>query len=918
MKIMHNEKEKETQQKVEQKNRDKQNDRAVAVPDSGRTSNETLQADDAKAGKTGDLSSNKATHGSQSAYAEGSERMYQQFQESFGQTGDLNHPETQKKEQDYKGTLGISGLREYYDMKSEKESSGQAVAVPAANTQSQDPPVSRLITVRKGQRFNNKIIANQDDLNRFAESEMGITRQLNWNKVLSDAEVQAMVANGGTVWYTINVKSNDIQEEAKSLSEDRKGFIKDAGNSADYIQNLRILDLLKQLSDEEIADYKSKVYTETNDPAAIEASLKAYIESVKQRRKEQDEHESVKTKLYGLEALYEQYIRFSKTSASTTYTATGGIPVTVVNTEYESDKQKLTNDLIANGFKGGIAEFKKFIESYENGFESKTAQIGIDYLQQYKHFLFEEQKKLSNEAYLEKLLSQLKATGAKQKFDAADRAKSSASVLHYADKPSAQERSFQMEMKAEADQKQAEAENNIADFTNLTPLVIDEGFDSEGFANCSSTAEIKSFLQSYILEKNEKANDAIDKIRNNPEHVYELDKLFETARQQEHIEDGSIYDRILKAKYEEIHKYDVLKAVGLGILALAIIVVTWGAATPVVVAGGIISTGISIGLAYEAIDEYKTKKGFHDVGLLSEDPSVAWVVIAIAGAALDAGALAAVLRSAKPITLAAKAFNDAEDAASALKKLGDDLAKIEGLHKKVQENILKQARIKAQEQKIMASFAQTRGMALSSLPLLVQTGELLARAVFAIRKGIVTFDSFIAELRLAKVISDASLSPEDLVSIKEAFGKAKAFGNNEVLAADLGKILEEGNSAKLKEFLDFSDEFFRINWDHKSDKTFGHAFLRHGKKRFTNLIDRANTLKIPQGVWMDDAKAAELIKQNWRNFVVGENIIDIPPGLGKVILPDGRVIENVIKAVVVKNPKGATNLINTAYPKIIE
>jgi len=57
---------------------------------------------------------------------------------------------------------------------------------------------------------------------------------------------------------------------------------------------------------------------------------------------------------------------------------------------------------------------------------------------------------------------------------------------------------------------------------------------------------------------------------------------------------------------------------------------------------------------------------------------------------------------------------------------------------------------------------------------------------------------------------------------------------------------------------------------------------------------------------------------NWINLKEGENIIDIPQGLGKVIMPDDTIIENVTKALVIKNEQGATNLLNTAYPKIIE
>ncbi|RTZ46159.1 hypothetical protein EJ377_17115 [Chryseobacterium arthrosphaerae] len=110
-----------------------------------------------------------------------------------------------------------------------------------------------------------------------------------------------------------------------------------------------------------------------------------------------------------------------------------------------------------------------------------------------------------------------------------------------------------------------------------------------------------------------------------------------------------------------------------------------------VIAGGALSLAMSIDVAYQTINEYKNNKEFHDLGLLSDDPSLFWVVIAIAGVALDAAALSTVLKSAKPIAKAATDFNDTENTAKALFKLENDLAKIKDLNDKVQKNIVKQA-----------------------------------------------------------------------------------------------------------------------------------------------------------------------------------------------------------------------------------
>jgi hypothetical protein len=90
--------------------------------------------------------------------------------------------------------------------------------------------------------------------------------------------------------------------------------------------------------------------------------------------------------------------------------------------------------------------------------------------------------------------------------------------------------------------------------------------------------------------------------------------------------------------------------------------------------------------------------------------------------------------------------------------LEQKLAKIAALDARIQQNIVKQARIQAQQQKLLSSMVAARGLLTVTIPGLAQTGELVARAVFAIRKGAVSLDTFIAELKAAKLIADTGLS----------------------------------------------------------------------------------------------------------------------------------------------------------------
>lgn len=604
-------------------------------------------------------------------------------------------------------------------------------------------------------------------------------------------------------------KVKDRIKEMQTLSSAKRQFIKDPTSSIDYIQNTRILDLLEQLSEQEIADYNSKVSQETTDLAIIEASLKAYIAMREKNRKNQEELETVKTKLYGLEELYKEYkeykslLSYNKPVYSGQRFSSRKIEderIARINARNDAAEYKLIESLSKNGFKS-ISEFENLIKRYETSFETETVRIGVEMLQYYKHTLYKEEKKLNDDAFLTNLLEKIKTSEAKESYkEAADSTPS-----FYDNKLSAAEREFKTKMEERADSKKTEGNNAIGNLSSITPLVNDPSFDKEEFAEITNKKDLKSFLQNYIISQTQNVDSVINNIQENPEHIYELDKLFQTSYAKQGIKKETIYDSIITAKHEKLSSLKILLGICTAIFALALIVVTWGAATPVVIAGGALSLAVSIDVAYETINEYKDNKEFHDVGLLSDDPSLVWVVLAIAGVALDAGALAAVLKSTKPIALATKAFNEAEDASKALTKLKSDLAKIEGLEARVQQNIVRQAKMQAQQEKILDGFVKARQLTFVTIPGLLQSGELLARAVFAIRKGIVTFDRFIAELKLAKIISETALNPEELVAVKNAFEKARTLAKDDKLALELEKAIGDNDLAKVKSLLEETD-----------------------------------------------------------------------------------------------------------------
>ncbi|HEY0791533.1 MAG TPA: RHS repeat-associated core domain-containing protein [Chthoniobacterales bacterium] len=97
----------------------------------------------------------------------------------------------------------------------------------------------------------------------------------------------------------------------------------------------------------------------------------------------------------------------------------------------------------------------------------------------------------------------------------------------------------------------------------------------------------------------------------------------------------------------------------------------------------------------------------------------------------------------------------------------------------------------------------------------------------------------------------------------------------------------------------------------KSKPQFGHTFETHGEgsKTTANLQGRAAGTGDPQGQWLDNQQAADVLSQHYP--LSGPKQIDIPPGLGQVINPDGTTDPNVTRAQVVPKRDGT---IRSAFP----
>jgi RHS repeat-associated protein len=102
-----------------------------------------------------------------------------------------------------------------------------------------------------------------------------------------------------------------------------------------------------------------------------------------------------------------------------------------------------------------------------------------------------------------------------------------------------------------------------------------------------------------------------------------------------------------------------------------------------------------------------------------------------------------------------------------------------------------------------------------------------------------------------------------------------------------------------------------LNWSPKSVETFGHTFNQHGagSKNTRNLTGRAGGTGREQGQWTDNKGAADFLRLK-SDEVSGPASVQIPEGLGQVIMPDGTIVPAKWATIVPRSGGGYT----TAYP----
>jgi hypothetical protein len=584
------------------------------------------------------------------------------------------------------------------------------------------------------------------------------------------------------IWNSFKAQVLADKRKLDALPDAIKTMLGGAANITPdkYAVLARIADKLTPLSAAELEDYKSKTTGVTTDLSVLEKSIDRYLAEKAERERARETRENMVTKLFGGEDLYDAYkrigaefIRLNKLARDRQVQGDGAGANDLrakAQASYEKDISDF-NALAQTYDFADIHEFRKYLDDYEQAFLQESVAIALDVLQKYEHKLFEAEQQYTNDAAIDALLAQVQATGAPGLVAQA------ATKIEEAKKLSSEGR-FQTvqgnagkgnEQSNLAGQRMHEAQALTTQASNLVrnlpgqPLIQDDKFPRAALlGNDRGTA--KSAIFAYISERRSDIEQSRSNLKADPKVVYKLPRIMALSYEQQGVRQGTILDKLISDRRSQYQRDEAYFKVLLGVIGIALTVVTAGGGT-LAAAGALGAAGISGYHAIEEFKEYEKNSAFAGAGLLADDPSMAWVIVAVVGAFADMGAAVAAVRAVKTAGVVKRL-----EATSDIATFETELASIKELNAAARTNLRRAGLARLESRAWLREILiPTVAYGVPPVPLLREAGLLGVAAYYAIKRGVLTFAAWVDELRAAKVISDAKLAPAELKALKEAW-----------------------------------------------------------------------------------------------------------------------------------------------------
>jgi hypothetical protein len=286
-------------------------------------------------------------------------------------------------------------------------------------------------------------------------------------------------------------------------------------------------------------------------------------------------------------------------------------------------------------------------------------------------------------------------------------------------------------------------------------------------------------IQAHIAERNQVVVQARAQLEGKHALVYKLNKLMPTYYAAMDLQPGSIHDEIIKDKVHDDAIAKIAGGVLLAIAAIALTVVSLGAATPAVVAAGasIGAAGLSTYMAYEEYKAYTAEHAMAEAGF-ADDPSMLWLVLAIAGAGVDMAVAVRAVRALAPAAKALEAGGELADFTKAVKALEES----QQLEREAALAASRAAAARRSYQAARGELGAALGKAYSFPGPLVDPDvyrAVVKMAIAKIREGGRSLAAFVADIKAARAAAKlGELTPEELAKVKLAWEEAETIAKS--------------------------------------------------------------------------------------------------------------------------------------------
>jgi len=607
----------------------------------------------------------------------------------------------------------------------------------------------------------------------------------------------------------------EIPEQIRKFLEGGQNELK----ASDYKQILRIYD---KLTPSQWEDYMNRVNASTDDLDKLEESVQKFKKKLEERKEERVKRDFIVTKLNGLEDVYRLYKKFQKNKhlkyGDIIDMPGGGTrfePPTEETVKWINDmEQQILDALKRNGI-DSIPEFEKFMRDYETGFRTETVAIANDMLDYYEHLLYNEEKKYRDDMNVDALYNQL--GGIRSRYKAVENINSELSEIYkernkrrtpndFTNKEPPKEKKRREELEAEGKAHVEAAKEEAGRISVTDPLMREDYLPLNKRLNKTELAkadrdELKKLLLKHIGDRRKDIRETRQNLAEDSLRIYALDKLMTASYNNQRIKKDSIYDLIITEKQDLERNKHIVEAIVVAIIAIAAGILTFGGGTVGVLAA-LGAFSLSSFQAYQEFREYEFKTAAAGSTLLSDDPSMIWVIIAVAGAGLDMTAVASSLKAIKPAVQALELTGDAAKFDEALKLM----AKEGNIEQKIAQRVIEANKTREAANEAAREFFQTiSGKIYSGGPFTDPDvyPHLLKYAVSKVNEGIQDFLVFVEKIKLARIEAKlGEMTPEELAQVKKAWldankiktlaGEAEIAGQTSATAAKFSnKTIDE-------------------------------------------------------------------------------------------------------------------------------